>query len=179
MEAFAWFGQIMESLGKFVPRLLIVRATQGGVKWRWGKTPKALKPGIHWYWPLVSEVEVIVTARQSLNLPPQTLTTNDGRKLVVSAVVVYSVYDIVRAIGQVNWDVVTTASDIAQAAIVEVISSTDYQSLANGVTEDVEKRLTMTAAKRLRRYGVKVHRCAVTDLAECRVIRLIQNDVTR
>lgn len=170
-----WLGQIMDTLGKFFPRMVIVRATQAGVRWRRGKHVKPLQPGLHWFWPITTEVEVIVTARQTLNLPPQTLMTQDKVKLATSAVLVYSVYDIVRAIGQQNWDVDGTASDIAQAAVVEVISSTPYDELTTEIVGKVEKRLTATAGKRLRRYGVRVHRCALTDLAECRVFRLIQN----
>ena len=178
MEVFSWFGQILDAVGTLIPRRLIIRATQGGVKWT-GKRVKALKPGFHWYWPVITEVEVIVTARQTLNLPPQTLMTQDRVKLAVSAVIVYSVYDVVRAIGEVNWDVTGTASDIAQAAVVEVISSTAFCDVSSGVTGEIEKRLTSTARRRLNRYGVRVHRCALTDLAECRVVRLIQNDVTK
>jgi len=36
MQAFDWIGQIVEWLGRFVPRLLIVRSTHGGVKFRHG-----------------------------------------------------------------------------------------------------------------------------------------------
>jgi hypothetical protein len=45
--------------------ILIIRATHGGVKWVRGKRIKALGPGLHIWWPLTTEVEVIVTARQT------------------------------------------------------------------------------------------------------------------
>lgn len=178
MAAFEWLGQLIEALGKFIPRLLIVRTTHGGVKYVMGRKVKALKPGLHIYWPITTDTELIVTARQCLNLPPQTVTTKDRVKLVVSAVAVYSINDVVQAIGHMNWDVDGTVGDITQAAVMEVITSMNFDTVTAEVVGSVEQRLTKTAAKRLRRYGVRVHRCALTDLAQCNVIRLIQNDKT-
>lgn len=178
MAAFEWLGQIIEALGKFIPRLLTVRATHGGVKWVRGHKVRPLKPGLHVYWPITTDTEVIVTARQTLNLPPQTVMTKDLVKLVVSAVAIYSISDVVQAIGHMNWDVDGTVGDISQAAVMEVITSTDYATVTAEVVGSVEQRLTKTAAKRLRRYGVRIHRCALTDLSQCSVIRLIQNDKT-
>jgi hypothetical protein len=42
------------------------RRPNRGVKWVRGKHIKPLDPGWHIYWPLFTEVEVIVTARQTL-----------------------------------------------------------------------------------------------------------------
>jgi hypothetical protein len=72
-SAFAWLGQLFETFYKFIPHILIVRATHGGVKWVRGRNVKALPSGLHWYWPLTTEVEVIVTARQTLAIPDQVL----------------------------------------------------------------------------------------------------------
>ena len=69
--AFAWLGQIFDAILSFVPRVLIVRATHGGVKWRHGSQVISMLSGLHVYWPLVTEIEIIVTARQTLSLPKQ------------------------------------------------------------------------------------------------------------
>ena len=82
--AFAWLGEIMNWFGKWFPRLLIVRSTHAGVRFRHGKKPEALMPGLRVYWPLVTEVDIIPTARQTHNLPTQALMTSDGKKVVVS-----------------------------------------------------------------------------------------------
>jgi hypothetical protein len=147
MEAFAWIGQIIETLGKFIPRLTIVKATMGGVKWRSGKTVKPMMPGLHVYWPIVTEIELIVTARQTLNLPTQVLMTKDRQKVVVGTVVVYRIKDIVQAIGEKNWDVDTTISDITKTAIVSEIAKLTLDELLAGVVdESVNNRLTKSSA---------------------------------
>lgn len=171
MEAFAWLNQLIEFLGSLIPRLLVIRATEGGVKWVRGSNVVPIGPGMHWYWPVCTEIETLVTARQTVNLQPQTLTTADRRKVVVGAVVVYRVRDVERAIGRINWDVEDTVGDIAQAAVVDVVRSSTLEELMEG---DVEEWLTKECRQQLSRYGVFVSRAAFTDLAEARVFRLVQ-----
>ena len=113
--AFAWLGEIMNWVGKWFPRLVIVRSTHAGVRFRHGKKPEALLPGLRVFWPLVTEVDVIPTARQTHNLPTQALTTSDGKKVVVSGVVVYRIKDIVATMAR-NWDVSDTLNDISMVA---------------------------------------------------------------
>lgn len=172
--AFSWFGQIFEAILLLVPRILIVQATHGGVKWRHGKHALPMLPGLHVYWPLVTDIEVIVTARQTLSLPTQVLTTQDNKKVVVGAVIVYRIRDIVQAIGKINWDVDTTVNDITQAAIVGVIARHAYNQLLMMVADDtLNTAMTDATRKELRQFGVSVSRCKLTDFADCRVFKLI------
>jgi len=175
--AFAWLGQIFEAILRFIPRVLIVRATHGGVKWRHGHKVKPMLAGLHVYWPLVTEVEVIVTARQTLNLPTQVLTTRDNKKVVVGTVVVYRIRDVVHAIGRVNWDVDTTINDITQAAVVSVIAQHTLQDLLDMIAADkLNDLLTAATRRELRQFGVFVSRCKLVDFADCKVFKLVTND---
>ena len=122
-SAFAWLGQLVETLYRFIPHILIIRATHGGVSWVRGKHIKLLAPGLHLWWPLTTEVEVIVTARQTLAIPDQVMATKDGKKVVVKTLVVYKIPDPVRAIGKLNWDVDTTINDLTQSAVVRVVAT--------------------------------------------------------
>lgn len=172
--AFSWLGQIFEAILMFVPRILIVRATHGGVKWRHGSSVRPMMPGLHVYWPLVTEIEVIVTARQTLAPPKQTLTTKDGKKVVIGIVVVYKIRDIVQAIGKINWDVDTTINDIAQAAVVSVIARHTLQELLDTIAADeLNDQLTEAVRRELRQFGVFVSRCKLTDFSDCRVYKLV------
>lgn len=174
--AFAWLGQIFEALLSFVPRILIIRATHGGVKWRHGDRVIAMQSGLHVYWPLVTEIEIIVTARQTLALPKQVLTTKDNKKVVIGTVVVYKIRDVVQAIGKTNWDVDTTINDITQAAVVSVIARHSLQELLDIVTDDtLSDALSTATRKELRQFGVFVSRCKLTDFADCRVYKLVMD----
>ena len=92
--AFAWISDFVNLFISFFPHLIIVKKIESGVKFVRGKHVKILKPGLRWYWPLVTEQEVVVVVRQVTNLAPQTLMTKDGKTVIASAVVVYRVSNI-------------------------------------------------------------------------------------
>ncbi len=173
---FDWFNSLFEAILKLFPRIIVIRATHGGVKWKKGKNVVALKPGVHIYWPLVSDIEIIVTARQTLNLPTQILTTQDNKKVVVSTVVVYRVKNIIQAIGKENWDVDTTINDITLSAIVGIIAQYSLDSLLGMVSDEkLDSLFTLKVRKELRRFGVYVNRCKLTDFADCKVYKLVMD----
>lgn len=171
-SAFAWIGSIIEWLGNFIPRVKIVRATHAGVRFRHGKTAEAIKPGLCVYWPIVTEVDIIPVARQTHNLPSQSLTTKDGEKVVVSGVVVYSIKDIVACMAK-NWDVSDTINDITMCAITHVITQHTYSHILENITGGIQTELTKETRRKLKSYGVKVVRTALTDFSTALVIKNI------
>ncbi len=178
--AFAWLNTLIQTFYRFIPHVLIVRATHGGAKWVWGNRIKPLPPGLHVYWPLTTEVEVIVTARQTLAIPDQVLTTKDGKKVVVKTLVVYKIRDVVHAIGRVNWDVDTTVNDLTQSAVVRVVATHTYDEIMKGIAdESMTTTLTREVRKELRQFGVHVVRSKLVDFAECRVFKLMTSQADK
>ena len=179
-SAFAWLNQLFQAIYQFFPRVLVIRATHGAVKWVYGKRIVALAPGLHVYWPLTTDVEVIVTARQTLAIPDQVMTTKDGKKVVVKTLVVYRIPDVVRAIGRVNWDVDTTINDLTQSAVIRVIATHTYDEIMQGIAgESLTKTLTHEVRKELRQFGVHISRCKLVDFADCRVFKLLTSQADR
>lgn len=179
-SAFSWLSQLVETFYKLFPHVLIVRATHGGVKWVRGKHVKLLKPGWHLWWPLTTEVEVIVTARQTLAIPDQVLTTQDGKKVVVKALVVYRVPDPVKAVGEKCWDLDMTLNDLTQAAVVRVIATHTYEEIMAGIRdESLTKSLTREVRRELRPFGAHVSRCKLVDFADCKVYKLLTSQADR
>jgi regulator of protease activity HflC (stomatin/prohibitin superfamily) len=172
--AFAWIGYLFEWLGRFIPRVQIIRATHAGVRFRNGKTAREIKPGLCIYFPLTTEVDIIPVARQTQNLPSQSLLTKDGKQVVVGGVVVYSIRDIVAALSK-NWDIADTINDITMVAITQVVTSHTLEHLLSKLTEEVQTELTRVTRKKLAVYGVKVYRTALTDFATCLIINQVGN----
>jgi regulator of protease activity HflC (stomatin/prohibitin superfamily) len=172
--AFSWIGQIAEWLGRWIPQILIVRATHAGVKFVRGKRVKEMRPGMHIYWPLTTEVSILPTARQTHNLVTQVMMTKDKHQVVVGGVVIYTITNIVDALSE-NWDVSDTIGDITQTALVAVITSWSLEDLISKITTDLERELTVATRERLRPYGVKVHKCALTDFSTCKVLKLLSD----
>ena len=171
-SAFAWVSQLMEWLASFVPRIRIVRSTHAGVRFKHGKTAVAMKPGVHIFWPIVTEVEIIPVARQTHNLPSQSLLTKDGQQVVIGGVVVYAIKDIVATLSR-NWDVNDTINDISMVAITEIITAHDLQYLRDHLNGDIQHQLTQVTGKQLKRYGVRVYKTALTDFSTAFVIKNI------
>jgi regulator of protease activity HflC (stomatin/prohibitin superfamily) len=180
---FGLLGGMLDALFSIIPRLVIIRATHRAVKWRAGKTPIDVGPGLDWYWPLITEMVTMVVARQTLNLPTQVLMTRDKKQVVVGAFIVYKISDIVQAIGERNWDVDSTIADITQAAIVEEIMSRDLDGLLAGIsggkTSELNKAITANCRSELRQFGVWVGRAGLTDFATCKVHKVLGGDITR
>ena len=179
-SAFAWLSQLVETFYKFIPHILIIRATHGGVKWVRGHKVIPLGPGLHWYWPLTTEVEVLVTARQTIAIPDQVLATKDNKKVVVKALVVYKIRDVLHAIGRVNWDVDVTVNDLTQAAVVHVVATHTYDEILKGIADEtLTTTLTKAVRKELRQFGVYVVRSKLVDFAECKVFKLMTNQADK
>ncbi len=161
-----WLVEIFDRLLSIVPRIELVCAYECGIKFGRGGRVKRLDPGLHIYWPLMSEVVKHPTARTTMNLPMQTLITKGG-PYAVSAALVYKMTDPVKAYTE-NYDIDDTIMDVALVAVAEVICEEETDDLGK-----IGKSLTTIARRRLKPFGVHVERCSLTDIAPCRVIRNI------
>lgn len=167
---FTWLSNIFNGILSFIPRPQIIRATHGGVKWRLGKKVIKLSPGWPWYWPLTTDIEIIVTARQTYKLPkPQFIKTADNITIAVGWVLVYSINDVVKAIGQQNWDVETTINDVTQSIVACAINTKDYVEIQKNLATTVSSELTQLCKKELNKFGVLVQQVKITDFAETEV----------
>jgi regulator of protease activity HflC (stomatin/prohibitin superfamily) len=174
-SALAWIGWIAQWIGQFIPRWVIVDTTHGAVKWIKGSRVVALGPGLHWYWPVTTNFNTYPTARQATDLRTQTLETEDGLTIVVGGIIVYEIND-VEAILAHTYDPEQTIKDISLSAIHRVLVRKSYPAIKAEVRSGSLERDLKTEVKReLGRYGVKVIKVAITDLAKTRVYKLIQS----
>ena len=119
--ALTWLSEIIQWLGEFIPRWIIIRTTHGGVKFVRGKRVVVLYPGIRWYWPIVTELITYPTARQTTPLRAQTLTTIDGKVVAVGGMIVYEIEDIEKLLAH-SYDADQTIEDLALTAISAVVN---------------------------------------------------------
>ncbi len=173
---FSWLSDIFNGILQFIPRPLIIRATHGGICWVFGSKVVELKPGWRWVWPLIMDWEIIPVARQTERIQDQALVTKDKKQVAVRVIVVFSIRDLVQAIGQRNWDVGTTVNDIAAAAVVQVVTKWELNELLSEITGTVEEQLTEVCKKELNKFGVTVHKCCFIDFSTCRVYKIMGNN---
>jgi len=174
---FSWLSDIFNGLLKLIPRPIIVRTTHRGVAWHFGKWVKEIKPGWRWLWPLVTDWELIVVARQTNKMPVQTIESKDGRQVSIGMYIVYRINDVVAAVGEKNWDIDTTVNDISQGGLMETCSKFNYIELREKLVTEVAKDLTDQCKRDLKKYGILVEKCAFYSFAatEVRTIFGFQN----
>lgn len=172
-SAFAWIGDLVAWFAALIPRWGICKATHGGVKFVRGANVKPIAPGIYWYWPAVTEVVLYPTARQSYAVSPQSLTTRDGKTVLISVVLVATIVDVVKALGQ-SWDVDDVVTEVGGAAAVELIGRRTWRELKSGLSDGrFSTELERRTRRLLRPYGVRVLRGRVTDCARHTVVRTV------
>jgi len=172
-SALAWIGQVAEWVGQFIPHIMIVTATHGAVKFIRGHQIKILGPGWHIYWPLTTVFEQYPTARQAIDLRAQTIVTADDKVIAVSALVVYEVYDVEKILAH-TFDPDDTIKDIGLGVVHDVVCQYSWEDLKAAVRSGkLDRDLRAEMKKGLDSYGVRVLRTTLTDLAPCRVVKLL------
>tara|TARA_R110002167_G_scaffold89203_1_gene240628 strand:- start:5685 stop:6245 length:561 start_codon:yes stop_codon:yes gene_type:complete len=177
MDVFSIIGEVIRAILKVIPRLVLVRSTHAGVKFRFGSrvlkidsTNGILKTGLHVTWPLVTEYELIPVVRQAIELPAQYLTTKDGTTIAVSGTLVFEVSDIIKALTETS-DFEDDLATIAAAHIKKSLMNFSFQQIQEG-SDEVDKKLTREMRSALRFAGVKVLEVCLSDFSKTRVISL-------
>lgn len=168
---FELLGSLSDWVLQFFPRLLVIRSTHRVVKFVRGSKLVLAGPGLCWYWPLVTEISMMAVARRTINLPTQRLVTRDGVRVMVSAYVVFSVNDPIKAIGR-TWDFDEAIADVSAGAIASIVSRRVFQVTKDTLAGTTADQLKEACKTELQKYGVLVHRCQFTDFCEAEVIAL-------
>lgn len=173
--ALAWISELVNWLGQFIPRWEIVDTTHGAVKFVRGSKVVALGPGWHIYWPVTTKFETYPIARQASDLRTQTIVTKDDRTVAIGGQIVYEIADI-EAILARTYDPEQTIKDISLTAIHDVCCQMTWDELKEAQRNGaLDRNLRREAKKTLDSYGVKVLKTTLTDLAPCRVYRMVQS----
>ena len=177
-SAFAWLQYLAEWLGRFVPRWHVMEPTQAAVKVVCGRKILTQTDGILVWWPAITSVTIYPVARQANDLRAQTIVTADQKSYVVGGMIVYEISD-VEAIVCHTFDPDDTIRDVALTAIHDVcIQHSESDLLAYARSGRLDTEMRREARKQLDGYGVRVLRLTLTDLAPCRVYRLVQSQPT-
>lgn len=161
-----WLSKLCDILFVWCPRRFQVKATHGAVKFVRDKAV-ALGPGCHWYWPWTSTYIEIAVAEQTHNLPTQAIENNGAKPLAVSGVIVYKITDVLAALSYA-YEVEDTINDVGLTAIMEVVGVRGRAKLKDDLKKGaLTRELTKMTRRRLKRYGVHVERCSLTDFTSC------------
>lgn len=165
----------LESLINFIISILdkllffwIIKEFDNGVLLRFGKYKKTLKPGIHFKIPLVDEVITHHVVTSLLSIPAQSLTTKDGKQLVVKGIVKYRVEDVKPLLLEV-WDSTDAISDITQSIIKKQIHIRTWEQCTE---DDLDNEITKKLRVEVRKWGISIDNVTMTDMGITKSLRL-------
>ncbi len=144
---------------------------RGGVRLRLGKPNKVLKCGFHWMLPFNIDTVVwdnVVT--ETMRLKPQTLTTKDGRTIVVSSVVTFFVEDIKVFLLEVE-NRNSAIEDSAYGSQSTFFMKKTWAELMS--MDDIGNEVTKVVRRQAKKYGANIVSVQLVDFAVCKSYRLI------
>ena len=161
-------GLIQQFFHELTP-LFIIDEWDQAVVLRNGKFRRVVRAGLYFKIPFFDSIWRYTVITQSIDIPPQSVTTADGKNVVVKGIIRFSVVDIKAFLLNITQpaDVLT---DTTGGMIREIIEDTEWSGLI-----DIDKKLTSEVGKFVKRWGIKVERVTLTDLQIANSIRIIQD----
>ena len=162
VEAFGWIGKIGDALLETFPHRVLVSRIEAGVYWRRGCRGKLMRRGFWLIWPMIESYEVVPINHQTHCPPDQSLSTQDGRAVKVGHWMLYRIKDPLKLLNLLGSEWEGTMGNIAADAVADVVTRRKLKNLTS--RKVLNRRITRRARRRLRRYGVKVISCTVSDI---------------
>jgi regulator of protease activity HflC (stomatin/prohibitin superfamily) len=169
-KAFGWLGEIFQTILKILPWLVIVPATHGGVAFVRGSRVKEWKPGLHWYWPLVTSYKLIATVRQTQMIKSKTVMTKDLQTVIVGALVTYTIDDVISALAKIA----DLPSDIMERSLEAILTEVSKKTLQEiqGDRVAFNRNLTEGVSQAMNGYGMYVLQAQLTEFAPCQAFAI-------
>jgi regulator of protease activity HflC (stomatin/prohibitin superfamily) len=151
-----------------------VRISYGPMRWWPMRLPEVveLAPGIHLKLPGFQRVHTVVAATQTLNLPPQSCTTADRKKVNVGGVVRYNIRSAIPHFTKIH-DQDDVLRDVSMGAIEDAIIR---RTLEEVFDVDVKMEIAKEIRKGVHGKGYEIEEFKWTDRQQHSTIRLIQNE---
>jgi regulator of protease activity HflC (stomatin/prohibitin superfamily) len=166
------FDKLITLIQQFLKELLpvfVVDQWDEALMLRGGKFLEVYKPGLYFKIPFLDSIWYCTVITQSIDIPPQSITTADGKNVVVKGIIRFSVVDIKTFLLTITQpaDVLT---DTTGGMIREIIEDTRWEGII-----DIDKKLTTEVGKFVKKWGIKVEKVTLTDLQIADSIRVIQD----
>ena len=134
-----------------------------------GNRYKIIGPGWYFAWPIIQQVIAMEVITQVVDLPPQTVRTDDGVEIIVSGALRYHISDIEKALFKVQ-DVDKAMATLSLGIILEYVQAHTLDECNH--IEGVKKELRKQLADAARGWGIKIEQIYLTDLGKVKGFRL-------
>jgi regulator of protease activity HflC (stomatin/prohibitin superfamily) len=168
------FDKLIDILLSFwnqIVPFVIVNQTDKGIRLRLGKFKGVVAPGFHWKIPLIDELIVHTVLWTTISLTSQSLTSKDGKHVVIKGVIKYRIVDIQTFLLEV-WDAIDAISDMTQGIIFDIVKDKSWEELQN---IDLKPVITRKARLEAKRWGIEIETVTLSDLAKINSLRLLND----
>jgi len=169
VTGFEWLGELARASVAWVPRLRHICADEAAVKFVRERTV-VLTPGMHWFWPLTSQIRMAKTARCILELDMQPLITADNVTVLAGGIVAYRVTDVHKYLVD-NYDADTNLSETCEVALRRTVISKKVEELQT-TRVAIDNLLTKEVQSLMGDFGVEVLFARLAGLAPTQVLYL-------
>lgn len=164
---------IIEMIDKIIP-FWVIPEYNNGVLLTFGKYTKTLQPGFHWKIPFAQEILTHHVVTSLMSIPQQSLTTKDGKQIVVKVVIKYKVEDVKPLLLEV-FDSSDAISDITQAIVKKQIHIRTWEECLD---EDIDNEIAKKLRVEVKKWGIYIENVTMTDIGITKSLR-IYNDKTK
>lgn len=150
---------------------LIVDQQFNGVRLRFGKFIEVLQPGIHFKLPFFDKIQTSTVVWTTISLNCQSLTTKDGKDVVIKGIIKYRISDIKTFLLEV-WDSKDALSDMTQGIIFDIVKNRTWEDLQ---LNELKSQITKKTRLEARRWGIEVETVTLSDLARLTSFRVLND----
>jgi regulator of protease activity HflC (stomatin/prohibitin superfamily) len=169
------FDRLIDFILAFVDEInpvVIIDHYDRGVRLRRGKKVNnntVLEPGWHWKIPFIDRIITQMVKTTTIDLAEQTVTTKDGKSVVVKAVIKYEINDVEKVLLEVN-SPIDAVADMSKGIIREAIVERNWSECHDS---ELSNKILRRVRNEADNWGIKVNKVTLTDLAEMQSIRLL------
>lgn len=175
MDLFGRLIDLIVLIWKFFIPFVVVKGFEQGVVLTWGKYTRSISgddgvfgTGFHWIAPFYIETVITdVVVLRVINLSAQSLTTKDGRTVVIGGIARASISDIRKATMDVD-GVDGAVRDSCLGAIGTLVEESTWDEMLKA---EFREELLRRVRDEVRDFGVKIKSVKLSDKAPSRAYR--------
>lgn len=160
---------LTNNLLAFIP-CVIIHSYERGIRFWKGRDVEELGPGLHWFVPFLGSIHVVYVVPEVINLPTQSLTTNDDHHISFSANIEFEVVD-ARAMFCGVQDFQHSLTNMAMNHLAQRVRDWSWMELREG-QKKLESSMKDTLTTKVKKWGVNILSVGITDLVETQTYRV-------
>ena len=156
--------------------IIFINELEGGILLRAGKYSRTLKTGAVLRIPFLDTIETTSLAECTIDLPTQSITTEDGKDLVIGGVLRYRVRDPKPYLLLVD-DPISVIKDTVMGHVFDAIADLTFEEIRSK-RKLIAEEISYYVSTAVYRYGIDIDvekGFTFSDLAKTRNIRLLQD----